>query len=250
MSAICLPVRVAFCGSEHGDSPVGRGCGLWPIGYAAAITAADAVPVPLDLHRASHRWAQHLQDIQGVVLAGSARTTAGGLAAEEELCLWCRDHAIPILAVDHGMQVLNTAFGGSVYLDLSRELPEALQHRHPPEPGLRHAITVEAGTRLAGLYGEGEFVVNSEHRRAVQRLARGFVVSARALDGVIEAIEAEGERWFALGVQWHPASSTASGLDIQLFRGLVDMCKHRRTKPTRRRPAAAQTRRRVLAGVA
>jgi len=115
---------------------------------------------------------------------------------------------------------------------------------------LRHTINVLPGTRLAGLYGEGEFVVNSEHRRAVQRPARGFRVSAHALDGVIEAIEADSERWFALGVQWHPASATASGLDIQLFRGLVDFCKRRVAKPTRKRAQAASGRRRVLAGVA
>jgi len=48
-------------------------------------------------------------------------------------------------------------------------------------------------------------------------------VCATALDGVIEAIEADGG-WFALGVQWQPASATASGLDIQLFRGLIDAC--------------------------
>ena len=51
----------------------------------------------------------------------------------------------------------------------------------------------------------------------------GLPASAFALDGVIEAIEADSE-WFALGVQWQPASSTASGLDIQLFRGLVEAC--------------------------
>jgi len=67
-------------------------------------------------------------------------------------------------------------------------------------------------------------VVNSEHRRAVQRLARGFRVSAQALDGVIEAIEADdGSEWFALGVQWQPASATASGLDIQVFRGWLPL---------------------------
>jgi putative glutamine amidotransferase len=70
-------------------------------------------------------------------------------------------------------------------------------------------------------------VVNSEHRKAVQKVARGFRVGARALDGVIEAIEAEHKRWFCLGVQWQPASSTASGLDIQLFRGLIDACLKR-----------------------
>jgi putative glutamine amidotransferase len=102
-----------------------------------------------------------------------------------------------------------------------------LQHQHAYEAGDRHAINVESGTRLAELYGEGEIVVNSEHCGAVCRPARGFRVVARALDGVIEAIEAEDEHWFALGVQWHPASASASGLDIQLFRGLVDACRER-----------------------
>jgi gamma-glutamyl-gamma-aminobutyrate hydrolase PuuD len=66
----------------------------------------------------------------------------------------------------------------------------------------------------------------------VQRVARGFRVSAQALDGVVEAIEADdGTGWFALGVQWQPASPTASGLDIQLFRGLVDACRARVVEP-------------------
>ena len=42
---------------------------------------------------------------------------------------------------------------------------------------------------------------------------------------MIEAIESERDDWFALGVQWHPASATASGLDIQLFRGLVEAAR-------------------------
>ncbi len=98
---------------------------------------------------------------------------------------------------------------------------------------MRHAINVEPGTQLADIYGEGEIVVNSEHRRGINRVARGFRVSARALDGVIEAIEAEIDAWFALGVQWQPASSTASGLDIQLFRALVEACSTR-VKPAGR----------------
>jgi putative glutamine amidotransferase len=106
-------------------------------------------------------------------------------------------------------------------------------------------IEVAPGTHLAAIYGEGEIIVNSEHRRAIQRVARGFRVSARALDGVVEAIEAEQEGWYALGVQWHPASASASGLDIQLFRGLVDVC---RNVPTKAR--ASRRPRRTLARVA
>src|SRR5262249_2597557 len=69
-------------------------------------------------------------------------------------------------AIDHGLHALNTSHGGTVYADLPRDLPDALQHRHPPERGLRHAINVLPGTTLAALYGEGEGGVNSEHRRA------------------------------------------------------------------------------------
>jgi putative glutamine amidotransferase len=245
MSTVPSPIRVGLCGVDDLAPQIPSGWRLWETGYKGSLEYAGAVPVPLPMPRPGQSWDDLLQDIQGVVLAGSDLTPVSQMSHEEDLCLWCRDHARPLLAIDHGLHTLNGVFGGSLYLDLPRELPEALQHRHPPEPGLRHMINVSPGTRLAAIYGEGEIIVNSEHRRAVQRLARGFRVSARALDGVIEAIESETPGWFALGVQWHPASATASGLDIQLFRGLVDACVR---APARPRPARKP--RRVYAKVA
>ncbi len=183
-------------------------------------------------------WYEVLDGLYGVVLVGQedARCNA---AEAEELCAWCHNHKFPILGIDQGLLLLNSAHGGTLYFDLPRDLPEALQHRHPPERGLRHAINILPDTRMAAIYGEGEVVVNSEHRRAVQRVARGFRVSAQALDGVIEAIESEEEDWFAVGVQWQPASATASGLDIQLFRGLVEACAARRSEELEGALAAA-----------
>ena len=221
MASPAPSIRIGVYGEDY---PVGRerhGCGLWPAGIAASLTAAEAVPVTIgELRRRS--WDDLLDGLHGVVIAGHDGANRRNAAEGEGLCAWCHDHKLPVLGIDHGLHVLNTTHGGTVYFDLPRDLPEALQHRHPPEPGLRHAINVLPDTHLAGLYGEGEVVVNSEHRRAVQRLARGFRVSAQALDGVIEAIEADdGSEWFAMGVQWQPASATASGLDIQVFRGLV-----------------------------
>jgi putative glutamine amidotransferase len=225
MSSPTPSIRIGIYGRDDVWGNEKHGCGLWPAGIAACLTAAESIPVPIT-EAGDRSWDEVFDGLQGVVLSG--RDTDGRrLSAEtEEMCLWCNNHQFPLLAIDHGLHVLNTAHGGTVYLDLPRDLPEALQHRHPPERGLRHALNVIPDTVLAGLYGEGEVVVNSEHRRAVQRVARGFRTCAQALDGVIEAIEAEGE-WFALGVQWHPASATASGLDIQLFRGLVEACKKR-----------------------
>ena len=214
-----------------------NGCGLWPAGVAAAVTAAEGVPCFLP--EASERsWGEVLEEVQGVVLIGHDRHHRRSITDAEALVTWCHDHNIPLLGVDHGLHLLNTAHGGTLHNDLPRDLPEALQHRHPPERGLRHAINVLPETLLAELYGEGEVVVNSEHRRAVNRLARGLRVSALALDGVIEGIESATD-WWALAVQWNPAAATASGLDIQLFRGLVDACVRRLEAPVDKEHVAA-----------
>lgn len=233
MSTTPPPIRIGYFGMEEAPSRRG-GCGLWPIGYAAAVTAAGGEPVRLTAPPEDCTWGEVLENIDGILFTGHGHGSEALATAEAHLCEWCRQKHVPILAVDEGLHVLNATFGGSLHLDLGRELPQALQHRHPPERGLRHAITVERGTRLADLYGEGEVVVNSEHRRGICRVARGFLVSARALDGVIEAVEAEVQDWFALGVQWHPASSSASGLDIQLFRGLVNASRESQPDGTRR----------------
>ncbi len=228
MATSPLPLHIGIYGPEEKASGEYRGCGLWAPGYASAVTAAGGIPVVLSASGADPLDEDKLEGLHGLVLAGpDAGVSARQLAAGERLCEWCRLRDLPLLGVDQGLHVLNLVHGGTIHQDLARELPEALQHRHPPEKGLRHAINVLGDTRLAGFYGEGEIVVNSEHRRGVARVARGFCVSARALDGVVEAIETDGDDWFALAVQWRPAAGSASGLDIQLFRGLVDACRQR-----------------------
>jgi putative glutamine amidotransferase len=225
MSTKTSTVRIGIYGDDLPGNR-GRGCGLWPVGHGAAVSAAGGTPVHLHLLPGCS-WDELLDNLDGVVFGGAESTRGRRQAEDERLCEWCRELSLPLLGIDHGLHVLNTVCGGSLHHDVGRDLPLALQHRHPPEEGLRHAISVLPGTRLARFYGEGEIVVNSLHQRAVDRVARGFRVSGRALDGAIEAIEAETNGWLALGVQWHPASASASGLDIQLFRGFVTACKER-----------------------
>jgi hypothetical protein len=218
------PFRIGIYGPDVSAGEK-HGCGLWPAGVAAAVTAAEGEPVFLP-EQAERSWGEILEGFAGVVVIGHDRAARRCITDAEALCTWCHDHNLPYLGIDHGLHILNSSHGGTLHNDLPRDLPDALQHRHPPERGLRHAINVLADTTLADLYGEGEVVVNSEHRKAVNRVARGLRVCAHALDGVVEALEALGE-WWALGVQWNPASSTASGLDIQVFRGLIDACSRR-----------------------
>ena len=112
----------------------------------------------------------------------------------------------PIFGVCRGLQLLNVAFGGTLYQDIATQRPEALAHR---DAGLydRHFHEVEwvPGSRLAGLYpGTGKFKVNSVHHQGIKDLAPGFVVEARsATDGIIEAVCRPGAS-FVAAVQWHP----------------------------------------------
>jgi putative glutamine amidotransferase len=228
------PLRIAVYGSEVKTK--GRGVGLWTSGYHGTLVAAGAEPVFLKPATGNKPWGEILNGYVGVVVCG--HEPPGKMGDIESLCLWCRERRFPLLTIDKALLAMNSAFGGLNYNDLAREMPEALQHRHPPEHGLRHAINVTPGTLMSHVYGEGEIVVNSEHRQAIQRVAKGFVATGVALDGVIEAVEHVNENWFAVGVQWQPASPSASGLDIQVFRALIDAARQPANSPQHGRKMA------------
>lgn len=229
--------RIGVYGAEEVE-PQGRGVGLWTSGLMGSVGYTGAEPVLIEPVQ-ERDWEDMFAELDGLVFSGFPPVTTRELADQESLCLWCHNKRLPMLAIDQGLLILNGAFGGSNFTDLPRELPDALQHRHRPEKGVRHAINVELRTRLADIYGEGEIIVNSEHVQAINTPANGFFVSGKALDGVIEAIEWTKDDWFAIGVQWQPGSTTASGLDIQLFRAFVDGCAKAAGRTTKRLAAVA-----------
>jgi putative glutamine amidotransferase len=134
------------------------------------------------------------------------------------------ERRLPVLAVGLGMQQLNAASGGSLFLHLPEDQPRALPHFDPTGGPHRHAVLLEPDTRLDEIYGGGEIRVNSAHHQAVRQPGARLRVSARAPDGVIEAIESVDPNWFCVGVQWHPESETASALDMQLFECFIQAC--------------------------
>jgi putative glutamine amidotransferase len=71
------------------------------------------------------------------------------------------------------------------------------------------------------VYGEGEIRVNSMHHMAIDDVAPSFKVTARAPDGVIEAIESVVEGWVAIGTQFHPEAESASALDVKIFEEFI-----------------------------
>lgn len=130
----------------------------------------------------------------------------------------------PFLGICRGIQVMNVALGGTLYLDIGDELPTALKHdyltpTYKPDK-LSHRVSVEEGSLLAGLVGTVSLIVNSRHHQAIKNLAESLKVTANAEDGIIEGVELPSHP-FALGVQWHPESLQSDPRMNALFAGLV-----------------------------
>ncbi len=131
---------------------------------------------------------------------------------------------LPVLAICYGMQLLAVHLGGTLVYDIPSDQPDAGPHRLP-DPDGRHGVRVEAGTRLAVALGEAPDPVNSQHHQCVAESGGRLRVSARADDGLIEAVESEGAE-FCVGVQWHPERMRGRHRD-GLFDAFVSACAPR-----------------------
>jgi putative glutamine amidotransferase len=130
---------------------------------------------------------------------------------------------VPVLGVCYGMQLLALETGGRLHHHLPLDLPGAQPHQLA-DPGARHALHLEEGSRLAGILGPAAGPVNSSHHQAVAEPGPGFVVCARAGDDVVEAIEREAGS-FCVGVQWHP-ERLATESSRRLFAAFVGACRN------------------------
>lgn len=119
----------------------------------------------------------------------------------------------PVLGICYGMQVLNVFLGGTLYQDISSQVPAAFDHRTGT-----HIIEVGGNPYL----DEGLYLVNSSHHQAVKDLGNGLVPLALSADGLIEAVCLEGHI-FCLGVQWHPEKMDDLPSQ-QLFERFVGVC--------------------------
>ncbi len=210
------------------------------VGYLDTIVAAGGLPVVVPPLGRDVDPAAYLDRLDGFVLSGGADLDPRkhGLPthpavqplperrddSDRVLVRQLLQRKMPILAVGLGLQQLNVALGGTLYLHLPEEMPRSLPHRDPTGQPHRHLCLVEPGTRMEEIYGAGEIRVNSSHHQAVRQIARGLRLAARSPDGVIEALETTDPNWFCIGVQWHPEGDTATALDMQLFECFIQAC--------------------------
>lgn len=155
----------------------------------------------------------------------------GWLDAERDrfelaLTLGAIERGVPVLGVCRGLHVLNVALGGTLVQHLPDVTDLAHDVREPyDEPA--HAVRVEEGSRLAGILGAREAEVNTVHHQAADELGSGLKVTARAPDGIVEAIEST-DGW-AVGVQWHPElmDRRYDAEQLTLFQALVEAAQGR-----------------------
>jgi putative glutamine amidotransferase len=141
---------------------------------------------------------------------------------------------LPLFTVCRGTQEANVALGGSLHQAVHR-VEGKRDHRAPDtEPaavqyGPAHEVVVEPGGLLGRITGRERFEVNSVHGQAVNRLAPGLRVEARAPDGVVEAFSPVEARGFALCVQWHPEWHAAENpVSMQMLAAFGEACRQYR----------------------
>lgn len=121
----------------------------------------------------------------------------------------------PMLGICYGMQLMNALTGGTIYADVEKQLEGVITHSFT-RGATNHFIDVNKDSVLSTILDGTRFEVNTRHIQAVATAGSLFKVSARADDGVIEAIESEDGN--ILGVQFHPERMDTM---LRLFKHLI-----------------------------
>jgi len=140
----------------------------------------------------------------------------------------------PLLCICRGHQILNVALGGTLFADISQQIPRAMNHsRTDQKDRVVHDVACETGSLMAALAGGNRLGVNSSHHQSVARVAKVLRVTAVSRDGVVEGMElapaAAGRLPYLLAVQFHPERLFARHAEhLELFKTFVRACRRKR----------------------
>lgn len=218
MRPIIAVTTTSYSGAEYRTPQV-----LLGSPYIEAIERVEATPLLITPSHGEISIADLLEMSDGVLLTGGEDVDPSRYGQKPHPKLETVNHrrdemeftvleralelGLPVLAVCRGLQILNVAFGGTLYQDLPSQKPEGVIHEQDAPINERwHGATVEADSRVAELFGATEFQINSFHHQGIDRLGEGLRPVGWAEDGLVEAVEAVDHPW-VIGVQWHPERS-------------------------------------------
>lgn len=204
---------------SHNEDIIGYDRIYSPMDYCDLVSMSGGVPIILPVTIDRNLIRAQVENVDGIIVAGGADIDSL-LYGEEPILkqgfvyedLDTYDIAViktayklgkPIFGICRGIQIINVAFGGTLYQDLPSQKPDSISHL---QSSLRdfgsHTVKIIENTRLFNILGKS-CRTNSYHHQAVKDPAPGFKVSALASDGVIEAIE-KSDTSYVIAVQWHP----------------------------------------------
>jgi putative glutamine amidotransferase len=214
--------------------------------YCRAVEAAGGIPLILPANASGKKLKRLLDRLDGIVISGGnfdihpryfgekPVRQLGAIKAERtefelQLIAAALKRDLPVLGICGGAQAINVALGGSLYQDITAQLPHAGRHQQGAKKHIGgHRVQVRPGTRLFAIVQTRSIEVNTTHHQSVKTLGRNLVINAVAGDGVIEGIESTCHR-FVLGVQWHPeVLALRQPLQRRIFSAFVAACR----KPT------------------
>ncbi|MBZ5795456.1 type 1 glutamine amidotransferase [Burkholderia contaminans] len=191
------------------------------------------------IHPSNIRLRDYAKHLDGLLLQGGADVSPQTYAASDVRPEWPGDRVRdmyelellhefvesgkPVLGVCRGCQLINVAFGGSLYQDIATDVPTANAHVSEHYDQHRHAIRFPDSSTLASMFpGRSEAIVNSIHHQAIRDLGRDLNIEAvSAGDGIIEGIRHRRSP-FVVGVQWHPEFHRAGGSELLDCTPLLD----------------------------
>lgn len=189
--------------------------------YMSAVQAAGGAPYPVPTGQTERDTLAQLEVARAVLITGgpdlepalygqerwneTVEVAPDRDALDEVALLWALERPwVPLLGICRGIQALNVFAGGSLIQDIPSQVPEALPHSTAKDaPATVHRLTLEPGARVTQWAGGDAWTTNSYHHQALDQVAEGFRVTARASDGVVEAIECDDASYW-VGVQFHP----------------------------------------------
>lgn len=209
-----------------------------PNDYITAVMRAGALPLLFPLVDNEDAWKAMIDKVDGLIFSGGEdidprhfgeeiHPRCGDIIPERDAqelfgYKYLKSTGKPFLAICRGVQIMNVAEGGTLYQDISSQLPHiTIEHSQPQTLDGAHRVDFVAGTRLQDLVGSGRAAVNSRHHQVVKDIAPGLIANAWSEDKLVEGLEFE-NGYPGIGVQWHPENLSPSRPDMQnLFNWLV-----------------------------
>ncbi|KAF1043714.1 MAG: putative glutamine amidotransferase [Herbaspirillum frisingense] len=182
------------------------------------------------VHPSNIRLRDYAKNLDGLVLQGGADVSPQSYAQMATRPEWSGDRVRdmyelellhefieagkPVLGICRGCQLINVAFGGTLYQDIASDVPTAIPHVNDQYDSNYHALHFPQGSSLATLVKTENAVVNSIHHQAVRDLGRDLSVEAvSGPDQIVEAIRYR-KAPFVMGLQWHPEFHRAGGAEL------------------------------------